>query len=170
MLLRAEYLFQQKRYDEIQFHFVSGFLAGYSHWRDGYRIKVNGNQVSWVKTASPSDSYETFRSYMTMVFTYAGTGSLEKELKAVSLMDMQVGDIFIKGGNPGHAVIVIDMAENGSGEKVYMLAQSYMPAQQTQMLVNNKDVSLSPWYTLEDIDYIATPEWGFDKTQLKRFV
>jgi hypothetical protein len=169
MLLRAEYLYRQQRYDEIQFHFVSGFLADFNHWKDGYRIKVNGNQVTWVKSASPSTSYETFRAYMDVVFTYAGTASLEKELVSVPLMEMQVGDVFIKGGSPGHAVIVIDMAENAQGEKVYMLAQSYMPAQQTQILVNNKEKNLSPWYPLANIDYISTPEWGFEKTQLKRF-
>jgi len=25
---------------------------------------------------------------------------------------MKIGDVFIKGGSPGHAVIIVDMAEN----------------------------------------------------------
>ncbi|MDP3387021.1 MAG: DUF4846 domain-containing protein, partial [Eubacteriales bacterium] len=36
MLLRAEYLYSQNRYDEIAFNFVSGFTAEYSKWMDGY--------------------------------------------------------------------------------------------------------------------------------------
>ena len=32
-----------------------------------------------------------------------------------------------------------------NGEKVFILAQSYMPAQQTQILVNPFDKEISPW-------------------------
>ena len=40
---------------------------------------------------------------------------------------------------PGHVVLIVDMAENDKGEKIFMLAQSYMPAQQTQILINPSD-------------------------------
>ena len=40
---------------------------------------------------------------------------------------MQIGDVFLKGSLPGHCVIVVDMAENNeTGEKLFMIAQSYM--------------------------------------------
>ncbi|WP_334296195.1 DUF4846 domain-containing protein [Clostridioides difficile] len=39
---------------------------------------------------------------------------------------MKIGDVFIVGGSPGHASIIMDMAENEkTGEKVFMIAQSY---------------------------------------------
>ena len=50
-----------------------------------------------------------------------------------------------------------------------MLAQSYMPAQQTQLLINPNDDNLSPWYSLDFGDNLRTPEWIFSKDQLKRF-
>ncbi len=40
MLMRAEYLYQNKLYDEISFDFVDGFKAKYSKWAQGYRISV----------------------------------------------------------------------------------------------------------------------------------
>jgi len=49
--LRAEYLFKEKKYGDIHFNFTSGFIVEYSKWRDGYRIAVQGNSASWVKTA-----------------------------------------------------------------------------------------------------------------------
>ena len=107
---------------------------------------------------------------MDLVFAYSSTLSLDKELKSVDVDDMQIGDVFIKGGSPGHCVIVVDMAENKStGQKVFMLAQSYMPAQQTQLLINPNDDNLSPWYSLDFGDNLRTPEWIFSKDQLKRF-
>jgi hypothetical protein len=66
---------------------------------------------------------------MHVVLAYAGTYSLEHELKPVPLGDIEIGDVFVKGGFPGHAVLVADMVENSAtGEKRFLLIQSYMPA------------------------------------------
>ncbi len=169
MLLRAEYLYSQGLYDEINFHFVSGFKAEYKKWTQGYRIKVDGNNISYYKASDPSNSYENFRSYMNMVMAYASTLSLEKELETASIEDMKIGDVFIIGGSPGHAVIVVDMAENENNEKIFLLAQSYMPAQETQILINPMDKNLSPWYSLKDKEKLITPQWTFELNDLKRF-
>ena len=80
--------------------------------------------------------------------------------------------MFIKGGSPGHAVIVVDVAiYPQTGKKVFLLAQSYMLAQQTHILVNPANRGLSPWYELSDNDEgkLYTPEWVFEKKDLKRF-
>jgi hypothetical protein len=170
MLLRGEYLYSQELYEDINFHFVSGFKAEYSKWREGYRIKVDGNNVSYYSGADPSSSYESFRKYMDMVFAYSGTISLEKELSSVDIDEMQIGDVFIKGGSPGHAVIVVDMAVNENNDKIFILAQSYMPAQQTQILINPSNKGINPWYTLDKMDTLVTPEWTFELDQLRRWI
>ena len=169
MLLRAEYLYSQELYDKIHFNFVSGFKAEYSKWMEGYRIKIDGNNVSYYKATDPTNTYESFRKYMDMVFAYSGTLSLDKELESVQVEEMEIGDVFIIGGSPGHAVIVVDMAENDEGEKIFMLAQSYMPAQQTQLLINPNEKGISPWYRLKGEEQLVTPEWTFDWDKLKRF-
>lgn len=167
MLLRAEYLYSIEKYEDIKFNFVSGFKAEYKKWMEGNRIKVDGNSVNYYKATDYSNTYESFRKYMDMVFAYSGTLSLNQELQAVDINDMKIGDVFIVGGSPGHAVIVVDMAVNNSGKKIFMLAQSYMPAQETQLLINPNDKTLSPWYSLKDKDRLITPEWSFDLEDLK---
>lgn len=171
MRLRAEYLYQTKQFNALHFNFTNGFKAEYSKWRSGYRIAVKGNNVNWVKTTKESTSYQSFREYLNMVFTYAGTASLTKELKQITLSQMQIGDVFIKGGSPGHAVIVVDMAVNPkTNKKVFMIAQSYMPAQDIHILINTNKPAISPWHDLEETaSEIETPEWTFDNNQLKRF-
>lgn len=169
MLLRGEYLFEKGEFEDINFNFVSGFKAEYSKWMEGYRIKVDGNNVSYYLGTDPSSSYESFRKYMDMVFAYSGTLSLENELVPVSVEDMEIGDVFIKGGSPGHAVIVVDMALNSENNKVFMLAQSYMPAQQTQVLINPNHEGISPWYSLDNMSALKTPEWTFELDQLRGF-
>jgi len=168
--LRAEYLFQEKSYDRIHFNFTSGFKAEYVKWRQGYRPKVEGNSVTWVKSAGYSESYEDFRKYLDTVFAYAGTLSLAKELVAAEVEDMQIGDVFIQGGSPGHCAIVVDMVENPeTGAKLFMLAQSYMPAQDIHILKNFTDPGLSPWHSLDFGEVLKTAEWDFQREDLKRF-
>jgi hypothetical protein len=170
MLLRAEYLLRENRIEDIHFNFVNGFKADYSKWKQGWGIKVSGNNATWVKSVKADSSYESFRRFMDMVFAYAGTMSLEKELREVDKADMRIGDVYIKGASPGHAVIVVDMAENkATGEKLFMLAQSYMPAQQTQVLCNPDSEELNPWYSLSYQGELRTPEWTFQEKALRRF-
>lgn len=170
MRLRADYLRAEKRYNEIKFTFNNGFVAAYSKWKEGFRISYNGDSFSWKKKASPSDSDESYWKYLEYVFSFAGTWSLEKELNAVGNEDMEIGDVFIYGGAPGHAVIVVDMIEDETtGEKYFMLAQSYMPAQEIQILVNPNNGENSPWYSADVGRTLKTPEWNFDGGALKRF-
>ena len=84
---------------------------------------------------------------------------------------MKIGDIFIEGGFPGHAMLVVDMAENiESGKRVFLLAQSYMPAQNIHIVKNQVKWGLSPWYKADFGDRLYTLEWVFDKDDLMRFM
>jgi hypothetical protein len=169
MRLRADYLFSKKKYDEIHFHFTNGFDALYSKWRKGQRIQVNGNKVQWVDGGKSGDNQSSYWQYLEKVFSYAGTLSLSKELKPKSAENIQIGDVFIQGGSPGHAVIVVDLAINAStGEKVFMLAQSYMPAQEIHVLRNPSGSENSPWYEIKG-STLETPEWDFTLSDLKYF-
>jgi hypothetical protein len=171
MRLWGEYLWTTQQYDRIHFNLTNGFRVDYSKWINGFRVSVQGNSTSWKEAAAaPSESYADFWKYMEFVFSYAGTLSLSKELKPVSVEEMEIGDVFILGGSPGHAVLVIDMvAHPATGEKLFMLAQSYMPAQETQILTNPKNAELSPWYALNFGETLVTPEWKFSRNQLMRF-
>jgi len=170
MRLYAEYFRQTNQPEKIAFHFVSGFYADYPTWRDGSRIQVNGNQVSWVPASSYNDSYETFQSYLRMVFSYASTLSMEKESSQVSLSNAQTGDVFLQGGSPGHVVMIVDVCENEAGQKAFLLAQGYMPAQEFHLL-NNPSHEQDPWYYEDEISYpFHTPEYTFQEGSLKRLV
>jgi hypothetical protein len=169
MRLKAEYHFSVKENENIHFNFTSGHNAEWTKWKDGYRPQIKGNNVTWQKTANEDNSYKNFKSYLKTVFRYAGTFSLSKEMVSVKPEEMNIGDLFIYGGFPGHAVIVLDMAENKSGEKIFIIAQSYMPAQDIHVLKNFNDDGLSPWYSLNFREELKTPEWTFGRDQLKRF-
>ena len=170
MHVRAEYLFNEHQENRIHFTLTNGFRADYYKWADGYRISFSGNKTRWVKKAPIDHSFHTFCEYMDVIYTYCGTLSLSKELKDVEYKDIQPGDVLIKGGSPGHAELVLDVAQNKEGKKIYLLAQSYMPAQEMQVLANPENAALSPWYEMDDKHTdIITPEWTFTIGQLMRF-
>lgn len=146
MRLRAEYLFGQGRYSEIVF-------------RDN-----DGTPYAW----KGKNNKPAFDNYLETVFGMCGTASLEKQLKPVGVWhEMKPGDVLIKGGFPGHAMIVVDVAVNKDGKKIFMLAQSYMPAQDIHIVRNPLDEEMSPWFEETATDNIVTPEWNFSHSQLR---
>ena len=168
--LRAEYLWHNRKFSDIHFNFTSGFRADYLKWAQGYRISVSGNNVEWVKKALEDYSYASFRKYLDVVFMYAGSASLSRELASCDKMDIRPGDVFIKGGHPGHAMIVLDVAVDRQGRKAILVAQSYMPAQDIHIVTNRSDTKHSPWYIFDSgTEEFNFPEWSFSADQIKRF-
>ena len=169
MRLRAEYLRVAGRDRDIAFRFTSGDLARWIDWRDGSRPVVTGNRVKWQRSAARDDSYANFRRYLDSVFTYAGSHSLEREITRIGDSALEPGDVFIQGGFPGHAVIVVDVARTAAGATAFMLAQSYMPAQDMHVLHNPAEPAISPWYRDVRASALRTPEWTFPPGAARRF-
>jgi len=169
--LYAEYQFSKNDFNHITFNLTNGDAVGFRKWINGYRPVVSGNTVSWHKQAAPDSSYNAFRAYLKFIFMYAGTYSLDRQLQEVDdVKEMALADIFVQGGFPGHGVLVVDMAVNPrTKDKVFLLCQSYMPAQDIHILKNLNDPDLSPWYKLDFGDTLYTPEWIFTKHDLKRW-
>ena len=167
MRLRSEYLYSRKQFSAISYKTFSGVAMTYDKYKNGYRVTNQG----FTKLKAVDNSREGFRKYCDMVFNYANTFTLEKEMKTVkNLNDLQVGDVFIVS-NPksyGHAMIVMDVAENPkTKDKAFLLAQSYMPAQDIHIVKNPIG---GAWYRLEELgNQLNTPEWTFPLTALHRF-
>ena len=150
MRLRAEYLLAAGRAREICFR------------------SVRGEKLRWQGSGAAA-----FRKYLDKVFAYANSASLLRELDPVQgAAPIEPGDVYIVpagGGFFGHAVIAMDVAEGAKGSRVFLLAQSYMPAQSIHVLVNRREPDLDPWYPdVRDAD-LATPEWTFAPGSLRRF-
>lgn len=156
MLLRAEYLYSQKRYKEIHFNSLGGKRLNYTDYVQGDYSRAK------------------FRKYMDYVFAYANTASLEKEMKPRKIEDIQIGDVFITSGNPGHAMIVVDMALDKDGNRALLFAQGMMPARSVHVVTNLEHGEDTPWYLIDKYLEWSTlfvfPNYVFSvKTDLKCF-
>lgn len=164
--LRAEYLFAQGDKASICFHLTSGDPAPFGRWMRGERPQISQNRLRWVRGSTGTSDHAALARYLEFVFTYAGSASLAAEL-ARPTSPIEAGDVIIRGGHPGHAIIVLDVAEK-DGRRAVLLAQSYMPAQQIHVLRNPKDQG-SPWYVAETEGALETPEWRFEWQDRRRF-
>lgn len=147
MKMRAMYLYEQGRFDKICFY---------------------DNEGSSYMFTEPY-SRQHLDKFLEKVFGMCGTASLARQLHTTTLQQMKPGDVLIRGGFPGHAAMVMDMAENDEGEKLFLLAQSYMPAQDIHILKNPSSEELSPWYPLTEEGGIFTPEYNFSSNELKKW-
>ena len=154
MRLKAEYYFSRKEYDKIVF----------SDGKNIYKFTANTQNME-----GTGNLHQALLAYLETVFINCGTYTVDAMTKPVALADMQAGDVFVKAGSPGHAMIVVDVAQNLAGEKIYLLAQGYMPAQDMHIVINPVDATLSPWYKVTNDEQVITPGWVFEKTRLKRW-
>ena len=169
MRLRAEYLFAAGRESEICFRATNGAGLPWVSWKAGQRPHVSGKRIEWRRAGPADGSWTDFRKYLDFVFVYAGTWSLQRQLATVKdIAQIQAGDVFIQGGFPGHAVLVVDVAEDAAGRRAVLLAQSYMPAQDIHVL-RNPGAPQSPGYVIDGDGPLATPEWRFPPGSLGRF-
>lgn len=165
----AEYYYSRGEFENISFHLTNGEVVSYSDWIDGKRLFAAGDFAKMVKTAPKGESYESFRKYLAAVMNYAGTKSLYAESVPISLGEFTVGDILINPGSPGHVVIAADEAVNEDGERCFLLAQGYMPAQEFHLLVNPLHPD-DPWYYESEMTgEIRTSPCTFNQNSIRRW-
>ena len=148
--LRAEYLFQNRLFDKINFN-------------------IGEKHQTYLEYSKGDFSYRSFMDYIEYFLSKTNSTSIVNELERINWNNMEIGDIIFHNNSfKSHAVIVVDMAKNFKGEKIFMLAQSYYPSQEIHILSNPNDPKISPWYEHKS-DTILTPEWRFFTNDLMRF-
>lgn len=148
--LKSEYLFSKNEFDKIAFH-------------------ANKTKYSFTEYAAGDTSRNKFHEYLDYVMEKVSTPSFCEDLISVKLKDIQVGDIFVQKTSPnGHAVVVVDLVKKPDGSKLFLLAQSYQPAQEIQIISNPSRDDISPWYEAKE-GTLLTPEWRFLTSDLMRF-
>ena len=168
--LRAEYLFGHDP-NTVHFHLTTGYDFWFSDFVAGRTFRVVNEEVRPATRPAETPTHAALARYLVPTFGYAGTRSLSRELRPVPLAQVQPGDVLIHGGAPGHAVLVVDVAEHpATHQKFMLLAQSYMPAQSIHVLRNTGAPGLGAWFAVSPTEAtVSTPEWDFSSNELKRF-
>ena len=152
MRLRAEYLYQTGQYGRIRFQDVNGRTLRYGG----------------------GSSRQALERYLKNLYGVASTFSLSREMATRPLADMQPGDVFVYPARPGrkygHAVMVVDVAVNKRGKKVFLLAEGNTPAREIHVMRNFENPIRSPWFTLdEDAEHLLLSPFHYSASDIKHF-
>jgi hypothetical protein len=174
--LKGLYHFYQSDYEEIYFSYDDGRAMSFGQWADGMRYVWQDTIYVLDSIAPPNNSEESFMKYMEKLQHNSTTIGLTMNSETIEIKDISVGDVLIQPANtttdPGHAVIVVDMAVNPTnGEKLVLLAQGYNPTQHMHILHNPYEQDISPWYRIdENAFYFTTAQWTFRQKHIKRLL
>ncbi len=139
--LHAEWKWSRGEQD-ASYRAAAGMPLPFARYAKGERLVPHGQSLSWEPGGKPAADHAAYRKYLDSVFAWANTVSLEKQAHAVD--SPRPGDFFILPGNPGHTVLIVDLAERGK-ERVALLAQSFMPAQNVHVL---RSLDGGAWFSL----------------------
>ncbi|MEP7053218.1 MAG: DUF4846 domain-containing protein [Pseudomonadota bacterium] len=155
--LNAEWLFAYDRQDAISYRSASKLDMPFSRWAHGQRLIASGSNVFWVVKGKPKQpTYEDFRQYIDAVMLWTNNISLATRATRVSdPKQLSAGDFFLQTRGKGHALLVLDVAQKPTGERVALLGQALQsPAQSFHVIRLGRATA---WFSMRPPNPVLTP-------------
>ena len=153
--LHAEWCWSRGRKD-ISYRAAAGMSLPFERYLGGESDVLEGQSLRRKAGRRRPAQHRSLRRYLDMVFAWANTQSIARQATPVALDQLRPGDFFILPGNPGHAVIVADLARAAGRGRAALLLRSYIPAQSIYVL---RPDSASVWFWLDPTRAVKTPFW-----------
>jgi len=153
--LYAEFLWQEHKTDNLKLPLPGGTWLYWNHWRSGYRPFFKGIQVDLRKSTHPDSTYSNYIKFLHTIFSESHTQQFYHSYHPVMRENVQIGDFIVRKGTKGHAVMIVDLAQNARGELVALIGNGDTPACQFFLLNHTKG---NPWVPLNrDEEAIPLP-------------
>lgn len=162
--LHGEWLWASGQAEQASYHYTSGDLAAWEDWRRGRPLEVRGGQVRQVERAPAPNTWRAYRRWLDEIFRYASTRSMHRDAERVTdPEELRAGDFFLMAGNPGHVIVLLDVATHPDGRRAALIGQGYIPAREVHVIGvrAREDVLDRVWFVLPEgpDDEIDTPTW-----------
>lgn len=69
----------------------------------------------------------------------------------------------------GHAVMVVDVAENSKGKRMFLLAEGNTPTRNIHVMRNFTSPISSPWFSQDDLSGFSYLSCWFDEDELRHW-
>jgi len=155
--LHAEWLWASDKPDAISYRSASKLDMPFSRWAKGQRLLPSGPNVFWVVKGKPHDAtYSDFRQYIDAVMLWSNSVSLGMRASHVSdPAQLTAGDFFLQSRGKGHALLVLDVAQKPTGERVALLGQALQsPAQSMHVM---RLGHATAWFSMRPPNPVLTP-------------
>jgi hypothetical protein len=151
----AEYLWDKKQVGNFILPIPGGHRLEWQEWRAGFRPVFRGIDVFMFRSAQPDSSLQSYMTFLNTVYSESHTQQFYHAYKPVERREVLIGDIIIKKGTKGHAIMIVDLAKNEHDELIALIGNGDTPACQFFLLNFKKD---NPWIPLDfDQERLSLP-------------
>jgi len=166
--LHAEYLWENKRVKNLKLPLPGGYWLKWEDWRNGFRPVFKGIDVDMHKSSQFDSTHRTYQLFLNTVYSEAHTQQFYHAYQRLDRLTVEIGDIIIRKGTKGHAVMVVDMAKNDQEELIVLIGTGDTPACQFFLLNHKKDRNWIPLkFDQEILELPLKRKMGWDG--LRRF-
>jgi uncharacterized protein DUF4846 len=142
----AEYLWENNKQEKLVLPLPGRKSLKWKDWQEGFRPKFKGINFDLIKSDKYNSSKNNFNKFLNLVFAESHTQQFYYAFPQIEREEVQVGDIIIKKGIKGHAVIIVDLAKNSEGDLIALVGQGDTPACEFYLLNFKKD---NQWIPLD---------------------
>jgi len=146
MRLRAEYFKASGNLDSL-------YLFDYSGKRTYY-----------------SQSGKSYRAFLRTAFANSNSYSLKKGCRSITKEELRPGDMIIQNadGGVGHVSVIVNSCTSKSGERMFLIGYSFMPAQQFH-IEHSGHYGKDGWFTINSYCRYLKDNLDYGEPQLRRF-
>ncbi|MEI9941768.1 MAG: DUF4846 domain-containing protein [Pseudomonadota bacterium] len=163
--LHGEWLWANDQQNAISYKSTTKLDMPFSRWAKGQRLLAAGPNMGWVVKGKPKEAtYNDFRQYIDAVMLWSNNVSLAMRATHVSdPAQLTPGDFFLQTRGKGHALLVLDVAQKPTGERVALLGQALQsPAQSMHVM---RLGHATAWFSMRPPNPVLTPRadeftWG----------
>ena len=155
--LHAEWLWASDKPEALSYRSATKLDMPFSRWAKGQRLLASGPNVFWVVKGKPRDpTYDDFRQYIDAVMLWSNNVSLSTRASHVAdPAQLTAGDFFLQTRGKGHAIVVLDVAQKPTGERVALLGQALQsPAQSIHVMGLGHATA---WFSMRPPNPVLTP-------------
>ncbi len=117
-----------------------------------------------------TESQKTYVQFLRTAFASSNSHSLKQGGKKITKENLTSGDLFVQNenGGIGHVSIILDESTNGK-ERLYLIAFSFMPAQEMHIEKAPSDRGKNGWFTYEGFIEHLKEKYPYGTPVLRRF-
>jgi len=143
--LYAEHLWGKEQIRNFNLPLPGGHRLEWKKWKMGFRPVFKGINVSWIRLSQPDSSHQSYRAFLNTVYGESHTQQFYHAYHAIERREVQIGDIIIKKGTKGHAIMIVDLVKNKRGQMMALIGNGDTPACQFFLLNYKTGI---PWIPL----------------------
>ncbi len=169
--LVSEYFWETGKADSLAFRLQNGQEISWREWSVGRRLRYDAESDRHVVSQDAADSSRTaFEEFLYYLFHWTGSVALKRDLRRIAASELQPGDLIVQNtsGAMGHVSVILDAAVNDDGERLYLIANGWTPAQSMFIRQPQAGEGSDGWFTLAGYER-HLQGYRFGPFELRRF-